>query len=259
MPGHADILDDQESLAKPFLGSIVFHALVAGLLLWSAVYTARSRETWGLAVPTGSGTVAITPVQAINLPPRVGPKNPVANDTESRVPQAPKEDPRKYVKAPEPDAIPLKSRIPPKPSRTETAQQKYRPEPVRPNQVFSTEAPAAVTQMFQKPGMGSVGVGENTVLGSRFGAYASLIIQRVAEHWQTGGMENLRMAPDVIVSFDLMRDGSAKNPQLLQRSGNSTLDYSTLRAVTEAAPFPPLPPDYSGNVAKVELRFQLKR
>jgi TonB family protein len=50
-----------------------------------------------------------------------------------------------------------------------------------------------------------------------------------------------------------------KNPQIAQHSGNSTLDYSALRAVTDAAPFPPLPSNYNGSSTSVELRFQLQR
>jgi protein TonB len=62
-----------------------------------------------------------------------------------------------------------------------------------------------------------------------------------------------------VVTFQILRDGTVKNPQLVQRSGNSTLDYSALRAIMDAGPFPPLPPNYSGSQADVELRFQLQR
>jgi TonB family protein len=69
----------------------------------------------------------------------------------------------------------------------------------------------------------------------------------------------LRSAPMVIITFEILRDGSIRNPQIAQRSGNSTLDYSALRAVTDAAPFPPLPVGYDRNEASVELQFQLQR
>ncbi len=47
--------------------------------------------------------------------------------------------------------------------------------------------------------------------------------------------------------------------RIAQRSGNSTLDFSALRAVMDAAPFPPLPQGYERNEANVELQFQLQR
>jgi protein TonB len=63
----------------------------------------------------------------------------------------------------------------------------------------------------------------------------------------------------VIITFDIQRDGSVRNAKVAQRSGNSTLDYSALRAVMDAAPFPPLPSDFDRNEANVELQFQLQR
>jgi TonB family protein len=50
-----------------------------------------------------------------------------------------------------------------------------------------------------------------------------------------------------------------KNAKVAQSSGNNTLDLSSLRAVMDAGPFPPLPANYSGSQAEVELRFQLQR
>ena len=73
------------------------------------------------------------------------------------------------------------------------------------------------------------------------------------------GLLGLHTAPVVIVTFDILRNGSVRNQQIAQRSGNNTLDYSALRAVLDAAPFPPLPPEYDRSEANVELHFQLQR
>jgi protein TonB len=113
--------------------------------------------------------------------------------------------------------------------------------------------------MFQKQGANGVGMEGNSVLGTRFGAYADRVIQLVSEKWQTNGLGALHTAPLVIVTFDIQRDGSVRNVQIAQRSGNGTLDVSAQRAVIDAAPFPPLPAGYDKNEASVELRFQLKR
>ncbi len=129
--------------------------------------------------------VTINSVKTIPLPSRNARPNPVANDTESQVPQAPKPEPKKQVKVPEENAIPLKSRAAKKQPRQQ-AEQRYRPEPLRPNQVTSSQAPAASSPVFQKPG-GEVGLGTNNTLGTRFGAYADLVAQRVTDKWQTAG------------------------------------------------------------------------
>jgi protein TonB len=257
MHQHVDILDQQESLGGPFVQSVLLHAAVAGALIISSISFQHSRQVWGSANTAAGTAVAINSVKTIPLPSRAGKINPVANDTESQVPQAPKPEPKKQIKAPDEDAIPLKSKLAKKQPRPESPQ-RYRPEPPAENQVFSRTAPAAVSPMFQKPGSGGVGVGPNSAFGNQFGAYADLVVQRVTEKWQTNGLAGLRL-PMAVITFDILRDGSVKNAQIMQRSGNSTLDYSALRAVMDAGPFPPLPADYSGSSTNVELRFQLQQ
>jgi periplasmic protein TonB len=256
MDQHADILDQQESLGGPLVQSLLLHAAIAGALIVSTISFEHSRQVWGSANTSAGTAVAINSVKTIPLPSRAGIANPVANDTESQVPQAPKPEPKRQVKVPE-KAIPLPSRLAKKQPRPE-ASQRYRPEPPPPNQVFNRDAPAAVSPRFEKPGSGAVGVGPNSTFGNQFGAYADLVVQRVTQKWQTTGLAGMQL-PIVVVTFDILRDGSVKNPQIAQRSGNSTLDYSALRAVMDAAPFPPLPPQYSGSSTSVELRFRAQQ
>jgi periplasmic protein TonB len=257
MQQHIDILDERDSLGGPFVQSVLLHAAVVGALIVSSIQFQHSRQVWG-SPNTGAGTaVAINAVTKIPLPARAGQINPVANDTESRVPQAPKVEPKKQVKVPDENAIPIKSRYAKKQPKPEVSQ-KWHPKLIPENQVFSRIAPAAVSPMFQKPGAGGVGVGPNSTFGNEFGAYADLVVRRVTDKWQTNGLAGQSL-PMVVVTFDIARDGSVRNPQIAQRSGNSTLDFSALRAVTDAAPFPPLPSNYSGSSTSVELRFQLQR
>jgi protein TonB len=257
MAPHADILDQPESLRNPFIGSLLFHVAVIGGFILLGIEYERNIVPLGSVNPSGGGTVAITPTATIPLPSRAGRKNPVANDTENVVPSAPKDTVVKQkVKAPEPNAIPLKSKAAPKPSPKEAS--KYHPDiPPRPNQLYSPTGPALSTDMIAKQGAGTIGVDRYSVLGSRFGAYASLLMERVSQRWNTGGLEGVR--PAAIVSVDILKNGSIRNPHLLQTSGNYQLDTSALRAVTEAAPLPPLPQEYEKDVLTVEFKFQIQR
>jgi protein TonB len=256
MQQHADILDQQESLGGPFVQSVLLHAAIAGALIVSTIAFKHSHEVWGSANTSAGTAVAINSVKTIPLPSRAGKINPVANETESQVPEAPAVQPKKQIVVPD-DAIPLKSRLAKKQPRPQ-APQRYRPQAPAPNQVFSRDAPAAVSPMFEKPGSGGAGVGVNSAFGNQFGAYADLVVQRVTQKWQTTGLAGLQL-PMAVITFDILRDGSVKNAQIAQRSGNATLDYSALRAVMDAGPFPPLPPNYNGSSTNVELRFQLQR
>src|SRR5271170_7238859 len=217
MDQHADILDQPESLGGPFVQSVLLHVAVAAALILSSISFQHSRQVWGSANTAAGTAVAINSVKTIPLPSRAGKINPVANDTESQVPQAPKPEPKKEVKVPDEDAVPLKSRLAKKQPRPE-APQRYRPQPPAQNQVFSREAPAAVSPMFEKPGSGGVGVGPNSAFGNQFGAYADLVVQRVTQKWQTNGLAGLHL-PVAVITFDILRDGSVKNAQIAQRSG----------------------------------------
>jgi protein TonB len=253
-----DILDEKDSIRWAFLESVGFHAAVFGLLALGGISYQHSREIWGGPKTQAGDAVQVNAVKTIPLPSRTGHVNPVANDTESQVQQPPKPEPRKQVKEPEPKAIPMKSRVVERQPRQQ-APQRYRPYPPVPNQVFSSQAPAAVSPMFEKAGSAGVGIGPNSVFGNRFGAYADLVVKRVTEKWSRNGLAGSPSNPTVIVTFDILRDGSVRNAQVAQRSGNATLDNSSLRAVMDAAPFPPLPPEYDRNEANVELHFQLQQ
>ncbi|HUA22253.1 MAG TPA: TonB family protein [Bryobacteraceae bacterium] len=257
---HADVLDERESLRGPFLKSMLLHAALAGFFIVSSISFQRSHENWGSANISAGDAVTVNAVKSIPLPSRAGPVNPVANDTEFQVPQPPKPEPRRQVKVPPKEAIPLPSRVPKRrPQPQPEAPERYHPQPIKENQAFHREGPAAVSPLFQKPGAGAVGVGQNSVFGTQFGAYADLVAQRVTDKWQTGGLAGLQSAPVVVVTFDIQRDGSVRNAQIAQRSGNSTLDFSALRAVMDAGPFPPLPAGYGRSSASVELQFKLQR
>jgi protein TonB len=258
VPQHADILDERESLKKPFAASVLFHAAVLALFAWRT-YAVATRITLGQTNPGFGDSVAINSVKSIPLPARHGPVNPVANDTESIVPQREVQKPQPKLRRPEPvkNAIPLKSRMPDKPVQHDYLLQKYRNQPLRENQFTSSHPPAAISEMYRKPGStAGVGINPNSVLGTQFGGYAQALMEAVARHWNTGGLAGVR-APIAIVSVDILRNGSIRNPKLVQASGNSTVDYSALRAVMEAAPLPPLPPDLPGSYLSVDFQFQL--
>jgi protein TonB len=255
MPERADILDQRDSLRGPLVQSIVLHAAVFGALIVSTLSFQHNREVFGGQTHFGDA-VPVNLVKSIPLPARPGRVNPVANDTESQVQQAPKPERKQQVKVPDEKAVPIKARDLKKQPRQQS-QQIYRPQPLRENQLTSSQAPAAQSPMFQKQG-GAVGLGQNSTLGSRFGAYADLVAQRVTEKWQNSSLAG-QSTPMAVITFDIQRDGSIRNAKVAQSSGNSTMDFSALRAVMDASPFPPLPAEYERNQANVELQFQLKR
>jgi periplasmic protein TonB len=257
-----DLLDETEPLRRPVLGSVVFHAAV---FLAAAGYNylhGGPRNPFGDPNSLGGGSVMIQPVSQIPLPPRGGVVNRVANDTESMVPRPPKPQP-KQQKQPDADAIELQNLRKKDEARRKqtTAQNRYvPPQAARPNQVYSSSGAAISSPLYGTTGSGGVGLGAGNPFGNRFGYYAALVRERVAQKWQTAEVDaRLKTAPPVIVTFDIRRDGSVSNVRLLQRSGNVQLDYSCQRAILDAAPFPALPAGYERDSANIEFWFQLER
>jgi len=254
-----DLLDRRDSLRGAFFGAVALHATVIGALVLSS-FTGH-RTSFG-ALQAGGAAVGIEAVSSIPLI-HHGAPNPVANDTESQVPQTPVVKPKERVKEepPPPDAIPLKMRkSKQKPVAETSSRQRFRPlNELLPNQLTTATAPQVSNQAFSAPsGAGRIGAGPHTTLGDQFAGYADQIRQIVASKWRTSDV-NAQSAPTVIATFDLMRDGSVRNVQLLQRSGVTALDNSVERAIQEAAPFPPIPAAFPRSSASVEFWFELKR
>ncbi|HKA02239.1 MAG TPA: hypothetical protein VKE70_37265, partial [Candidatus Solibacter sp.] len=81
MSPHVDILEQQERLGRPLIGSIVFHAGLA-LLAAGTVWVGHG-DNFRLGDKEGGGKMGAVVVKVSNipLPNNGGPTNPVANDT----------------------------------------------------------------------------------------------------------------------------------------------------------------------------------
>ncbi len=252
-----------ERLGPSFTQALVLHCLLVASLLGFQYLTNRVRERWGDPNAISGGSVAITPVARIPIPSRTGPVNPVANDTPSELPAPPKEQPKPQEKIKEdPYAVALNLKRQRKTQADNAARnQRYRPEDVvRDNQVYSNAGQRAVSPMFGVQGSGGVGTGTRSVFGTRFGWYEALLRQKVAEKWRTTDVDaRIRQLPVAIVTFVIRRDGSVTGVRVVQSSGNYPLDTSSQRAVYDAAPFPPLPPQFERDSASIEFWFELKR
>ena len=261
MSPHVDILDQPERLAPSFFGSLAFHVLLGGAVI--GLGWVQSRNTISMGDPNGGrmGAVAVNPVASIALPSHTGPKNPVATDTESAVPvPVSKAKPSPKVTEPDSKAIPIPSRsAKTRPSPAAAPPDKWRAtQKDLANQLYSTAGTRVNTADYAMSGGGGVGVGNNSPFGNQFGAYADLLRTRVAQYWKTTDVR-ANHAPVVGVTFTLHRDGSATGIRITQRSGISALDISAQRAVMDAAPFPPLPPQFPKSEAEIEFLFQLKQ
>jgi colicin import membrane protein len=61
-----------------------------------------------------------------------------------------------------------------------------------------------------------------------------------------------------VILFEIGRDGQIREPAVERSSGNAIYDQSAVRAVMEASPFPPLPPEFKAPSLKVHFGFEFR-
>ncbi len=86
--------------------------------------------------------------------------------------------------------------------------------------------------------------------------YFSVIRNKIMEEWiiPENLIENIYHLK-AIVNFTIHADGHISNIYLEESSGNKTFDESALRAVKQAAPFPPLPTSIGKKSMEIGIRF----
>jgi TonB family protein len=84
-----------------------------------------------------------------------------------------------------------------------------------------------------------------------FAWYLRSVQAKITERWSGKAIPGQQP----VATFEISRDGRVSGLAIEKPSGNPYYDQAALRAITEAAPFPPLPPDFAGPVLRVHLGF----
>jgi periplasmic protein TonB len=258
MPEPLDILDERDPIAIPFVGSVLVHAGVVALLFFGWFWLNKHRENLGDVNAAGGPAYAVSAVNNIPIPRREAPPNPVANDTESQVPTLPApQTVEKRLTIPDKNAFEIAEKK--KRQAERPAKQQIYKQPTPANQVFA-ERQAVSNPMYGGPaGSGRVGIGPNTPLGdNRLGWYAQAVRDKIAQNWNTNGLDARSQMAPAIVAFIIMGDGSIRNPQVIQSSGNPMIDNTALRAVYNSNPLNPLPPQIAESSITAQFTFNLR-
>jgi TonB family protein len=104
-------------------------------------------------------------------------------------------------------------------------------------------------------GVGSTGSISLDVSDFPFTYYLRQIQAKISERWAPPRAAT-RGGERATIMFEIGRDGSIKEPNLERSSGVTLYDQSALRAVAEASPFPPLPPEFKAPSLRVHFGFE---
>jgi periplasmic protein TonB len=251
-----------ENFKRPMTLSIAFHAALGVLMVVSTVYSHRG-ENWG--GPGGAITVGLVgSVPGVPLPkPDVESASRVVDESKGLY----KSEPQPKASPPT-DATPIpkfERNKPPKyvtrPSRT---LENPTPPPSNAVPYGGGGAPTVPYTSFSmgsgtQGGMGFSGAGGGN-FGSKFPWYVEAVQRRVSSNWlQTTVDPSIGTAPRAVLTFDILRDGSVANIQVMRSSGNNSVDTSAVRAIRASSPLERLPGEYSGSKVSVEFWFDFHR
>jgi protein TonB len=255
------------SLKPMLIWSAVFHGALAATMLVSTLISNKG-ESWAGSSGGGAVTVGLVgSVPAIPLPkPDAVTESRVVDESKGLFKEEPKPKP---PPPPTSEAIPefkhekTPTIVPSKPSKIlETPNV---PPPTNAIPYGGGGAPALpYSSTFSQPGgtqgaMGMTGSGGGD-FGSKYSWFVDVVRNRISSNWLQSMIDpSVRFAPRATVSFQILRDGSITNIQILHSSGNSSVDNSAVRAILSSSPVSRLPNDYSGPLVNVEFWFEFKR
>jgi TonB family protein len=254
-----------EGLKKPFFWSVVFHTLLFGSLTVSTIYSHRG-DMWGSAGGDNSVSVGlVAKLPGIMLP------RPDAVTTSQTVDTSKglyKEEPKPKPKEIEPDVKKIpefsKEKAPHFVTRPSKVFEDKTPPPTNAVPYGQGGSPALPYSSFAMNGPTQGGMGFNGPGGGdfagKFPSYVDAVRNRISSNWLQSTVDpTVRWAPRASFSFQVMRDGTVANVQILQSSGNRSVDNSALRAILSSSPMSALPSNFSGSSVTVEFWFDFRR
>jgi hypothetical protein len=255
----ANVLMQPDPKGRSFAFAVALHGSLIGAFVVSG-WIHSNTDKFG-DPNAGGASIGVETVDKIPIP-HSGRPNPLAANTDNDAPQErtkPLDRAQKEVVPPDAIKINLHKDKDKKQAKEESTKRRFRNfEQLESNQLASKTPQAVSSPLFsQMAGSGRVGLGANTTLGTQFGAYAAQIQDLIARNWHTNDV-TAQVAPPVVASFDLMKDGSIRNLTIVQSSRITSLDFSVRRAI-EGVTLPPLPQGFPHSTAKCEFTFELKK
>jgi TonB family protein len=257
---------NDESIKGPVVWSLFFHGMLFATMAVSTLMSHRG-DSWGSA---GGDSVSVKLVGGLSGMPL--PKPDV-------VTSSPVVDPSKGLYKAEPIPKPVK---PPTDAKElpEFSKEKRPRYVTNPSKILKDDTPAPKNAVpygrggapampygeFKlgedggtSAGMGFSGPGGGDFAG-RFSWYVDAIRGRVSSNWLQSTVDpSVRFAPRAVVTFDILRNGTVTNVQILRSSSNTSVDNSAVRAILSSSPVNPLPNEYSGAKVSVEFWFDFRR
>lgn len=252
------------SLRRFLTYSVILHSLLLAWIAISAFWNWHGPEWTGAGAGGESVTVNLVGSAGIPMPqPPTVTESKTVDTSKSLYKEEEKPKPPPEPPAPAKEIPKFEKDKPLPPTRKSRVFENKAPAPDNAIPGPATGAPRLNTGYTANPG-NSPGVAVQGLGGGDFASRYSWYIEAVKRRIQGNWLQNtidpaVRSArtAHAVVQFTINRDGTVKDIQVTQSSGNLSMDNSGLRAVIASNPMPALPNDYSGSYVKVIFDFDL--
>jgi protein TonB len=255
MSSYAHPEPSRQPLGGGFMGAVLLHVGIAGIIIASAYLNPFHHNTWG-GDQSSIGAIQATMVPSIPLP-QVAPavdKSVLASEDVTKAPEPPPKD--KTAPPPKSTDLLIKEKVtPPKTAAKETPAPPKHPQPT-PDTGKAASGDAA-TQIAQSALQVHIGSTTLTIpdrsFGNRYAYYEQAVARKVKENWYENEVDR-RACRDksVTLLFDIQRDGTPTNVRVETPSGIAAFDTSAIHAIQRIDSFGPLP---AGDHTTVEDKF----
>lgn len=108
------------------------------------------------------------------------------------------------------------------------------------------------------PGGGGIGIGFGPGSGSGFGfgSYLRVMRQRIWSEWTQSAVYGSKLS--CVVGLTVSMTGDVSDIKLEKSSGDSFYDNVAMRAIRNASPLPPLPPNFPKSTQRFNINFKIQ-
>jgi periplasmic protein TonB len=251
------------SLKRYFFRSIFFHILLIAAVVGAAYFDRQGAGWGGVGGQLGGVKVNLISNAGVPMPPKeMVTESKTVDPTDSLH----KEDPKPKPPEPKTDATKIpkfdKEKPLPPSRKTRTLENKT---PTQENDIPGQGGnPNIPTGYSPTPGPAATGdkvIGQGGGdFGGRYPWYVDAVRNRIRQSWDQTTIEPAVRAAHqahTVMNFRINANGSISNIRVSQSSGNSSMDYSAMRALQSIDAFRPLPNDYMGSYVDVTFDFDL--
>jgi periplasmic protein TonB len=251
-------LSPDDQFRRGVIGAIALHILIVLVFIGVGIYRSHNSNHWGENA-SEAGSIQASMVSAIPLPEKAKAvdKSVLTPDSVSPAPLPPP----KEAAAPPPretDILVKAKDQPKKLGPVPTPAPPRHPQPVPPSAKAqtgesATQLPQSMMQL--KNGSATLTV-QNRTFGARYAYYVEAVGRVIAQNYLTQDVDpRSSEGKNVIIAFDIERDGSIANVRIQNRSGSPSLDTAAMRALQRIDSFGPLP---EGDHITIEDKFDYK-